>query len=499
MTEVLASLALLMACATGVLAVVLVTHQERILHPLLASALAREARTPGAPGPGLVPGTHWWVVAPDGAVRPRQPGSPSPDAESLELARRAREEGAAVLQTGGGGAIHFAAPLGEGGGTAVARLPAEASARLGSAPRRVALGVLLADALIFTAFGASVLRRRLVLPLRRLRDAAEAVARGDDAARVPEEGAAEAADLAAAFNAMNEALERRTGALEKAVADLRATNAELRQARAGLDRAERLAAVGRLAAGVAHEVGNPMGAVLAFLDLVSREPGLSAQGREHLARAAREGERVREILRQLLDFSRPARGAPARVDLVAAAEETVALVRAQRRYAGIEFQVSREGNPPPAWADPHVVSQVLLNLVLNAGDAVRGQPAGHVHLHIRPAALAVRAGQPAEAARRRRAPDAVECIVSDDGPGVADTDRERVFDPFFTTKEPGEGTGLGLANALRFAEEAGGQLELEPGAPGDGARFALRLPAAPSAAGDLLPPTGLPVRDLPSG
>jgi len=480
MTEVLASLALLMACATGVLAVILVTHQERILHPLLASALTREARSPGATGPALVPGTLWWVVGPDGAIRPRRPGSPPPDSESLELATRARGESAALLQSGGSGAIRFAAPLAEGGGVAVARLPREASARLGAAPRRVAVGVLLADALIFTVFGASVLRRRLVLPLRRLRDAAEAVARGDAAARVPEEGAAEAADLAAAFNAMNEALERRTGALEKAVADLRVANAELRQARAGLDRAERLAAVGRLAAGVAHEVGNPMGAVLAFLDLVRREPGLSASGREHLTRAAREGERVREILRHLLDFSRPARGVPAPVDLAAAAEEAVALVRAQRRYAGVDFRVSREGDPPPAWADPRVVSQTLLNLVLNAGDAVRGRPAGHVHLHVRPAALALRAGQPAEAARQRREPDAVECLVEDDGPGVPEADRERVFDPFFTTKEPGEGTGLGLANALRFAEEAGGHLELAPGAPGGGARFALRLPAQAS-------------------
>jgi len=499
MTEVLASLALLMACATGVLAVLLVTHQERILHPLLATALAREARSAGAPGPALVPGTQWWVVAPDGAVRPRRPGAPGADPESLELARRAREEGAAVLQTGGGGAIHFATPLGQGGGVAVARLPGEAFARLGTAPRRVALGVLLADAVIFTVFGASVLRRRLVLPLRRLRDAAEAVARGDAAARVPEEGAAEAADLAAAFNAMNEALERRTGALEKAVADLRTANGELRRARAGLDRAERLAAVGRLAAGVAHEVGNPMGAVLAFLDLVRREPGLSAQGRAHLARAAREGERVREILRQLLDFSRPARGAPAPVDLAAAAEETVALVRAQRRYADLAFRVSQEGHPPPAWADPHVVAQILLNLVLNAGDAVRGRPAGHVHLHIRPAALAVRKGQPPEDARQRREADAVECIVEDDGPGVAETDRERVFDPFFTTKEPGEGTGLGLANALRFAEEAGGRLELADRPPERGARFVLRLPAARSGGRDLPPPGSPPVRELGCG
>ncbi len=90
-----------------------------------------------------------------------------------------------------------------------------------------------------------------------------------------------------------------------------------------------------------------------------------------------------------------------------------------------------------------------------------------------------------EAAGSRRRSDAVECVVADNGPGIAEEDRERVFDPFFTTKPPGEGTGLGLANAVRFAEEFGGALELLPAGPEGGAVFALRLPAAPG------PATGL--------
>ena len=97
---------------------------------------------------------------------------------------------------------------------------------------------------------------------------------------------------------------------------------------------------------------------------------------------------------------------------------------------------------------------------------------------MRPAPGRVRADDPDRAAalqRRRR--DAVECVVEDNGPGIAEEDRERVFDPFFTTKPPGEGTGLGLANAARFAEEFGGTLELLPARPGGGAVFVLRLPA----------------------
>jgi hypothetical protein len=478
--EVLASLALVMAAATGVLAIVLVTHHERVFQPVLASALSIEARSPHLGPLSAVPGTRWWLLDEAGRAHPRKRGGEPPDAGSLELGREARAAGTALLQIGTPGEpARFAVPLDAGGRVAIARLPRDASRRLHTAPRRVALAVLLADAAIFTVFGGSLLRRRLVLPLRRLRDAAEAVARGEAQTQVPVEGTRETADLAAAFNVMTEALALRTGALEKAVADLRGANRELRQTRAGLDRAERLAAVGRLAAGVAHEVGNPMGAILAFLDLAARDPGLSPDGREHLTRAAREGERVREILRQLLDFSRPARGVPGPLDLAAVAEETAALVRAQRRYAGISIEVVREPGPTLALADSHAVTQILLNLLLNAAVAVDGRSEPRIELRVGPAPLHLRAGEDAAAASARREPDAVCCRVSDNGPGVSEADRERIFDPFFTTKDPGEGTGLGLSNALRLAEENGGRLDLESG--GEGGTFALRLPRAVSA------------------
>jgi two-component system NtrC family sensor kinase len=250
--------------------------------------------------------------------------------------------------------------------------------------------------------------------------------------------------------------------------------------RSGPALGERLAAVGRLAAGVAHEVGNPMGALLAFVDLAGRDPGLAPASREHLARAAQQGERVRRILRQLLDFARPgvAANAPRPFDLAAAAHEAAALVRAQGRYAGLRLDVAVEGEPPRALGDPAGVAQILLNLLLNAADAVVAAGGSRVALLVRPAPLAVREGEPPELARARRAPGGVECRVADDGCGIAEEDRERIFDPFFTTKDPGEGTGLGLSNSLRLAEEMGGALELVEPPEGLRTAFALRLPAA---------------------
>jgi len=347
----------------------------------------------------------------------------------------------------------------------------------------VVLAVLIADGLVFTAFGVTLLRRRLVRPLQRLAGAARELADGDLSVRAPAEGPHETWEVASAFNEMSEALETRTGALEKAVADLRQSNDQLRDARVELDRAERLAAVGSLAAGVAHEVGNPMGAMLAFVELAKRDAGLSDAGRSHLDRVLQEGARVRTILRQLLDFSRPPRTERVAVDLVGLARETAQLVGAQRRFTGVRIDVEAEGQPPEALADPAAVAQIVLNLLLNAVEALLASPSSEprVRVVVRAVPGRTRAGdQPAEAVRRGRIA-AVECRVSDNGPGIPEADRERIFDPFYTTRDPGEGTGLGLSNALRFAEELGGRLWLEP-ASGPGSCFVLQLPLAQPAA-----------------
>ncbi len=479
-TEVLAGLAVVMGLATVVLTTVLVMHQERLLRDLLGRSLLAEARSEPAVTEAFVPGTRWWWVSTRGEVQARTPQAGPVDPRSLALAERAREARGPLLQPGAvWEEIRFAAPVDRAGRVAVGRLPREASARLRLHPLGVIAGVLVVDLLVFGAFGASLLRRRVIGPLQRLAGAARAVAEGARETRVPEEGSREAADLARAFNEMTDALEGRSADLEKAVVDLRSANEELRRARAGLDRAERLAAVGQLAAGVAHEIGNPMGAILALLDLAGRDPGLGDEARGHLERAGKEGERVRVILRQLLDFSRPRRAEPEPVDLAGLAEEAVGLVSAQRRYRAVAFEVRAEEALPPARADRGAVMQILLNLVLNAADAaVAHGPSPRVELRLGRVALRRRAGESAGAdrERERRLPDGVECVVADDGAGIPEEIRERIFDPFFTTKPPGEGTGLGLANAARLAEELEGAVELA--APPEGLRtaVALRLP-----------------------
>jgi signal transduction histidine kinase len=478
--EVLISLALLMLAATGVAVAVVRSADEARVRDLVGRALQREARAPGPPARSIHPGTLWWRIPEDGAPRAWGPVSDRIDPLSRAVAEEARRRNASIVRPGHGSEpVRFATVLPDGS-VAVARLTEEASRKLEAVPASLLLGLLAVDAIVFAAFGLALLRRRVVGPLERVAGAAGALAEGDLRVRVPEEGVRETAELAQSFNDMGEALAARTEALEKAVADLRAANRQLQEAREGLDRAERLASVGHLAAGVAHEVGNPIGAMLAFLDLAGRDPALSDASRVHLERAAQQGARVRTILRQLLDLSRPPEGRLEPVDVAAAADEAAALVRAQRAYAGIAVEVEGEAGAPFARADRGVLGQVLLNLLLNAADAIRRQRGeGRVRVRVCGASRRRRADDPPDAAPARRRPDGVAVEVDDDGPGIPEADLERVFAPFFTSKEPGEGTGLGLTNAQRLVESLGGSLTLaSPGELG-GASFRVVLPAEP--------------------
>jgi signal transduction histidine kinase len=235
---------------------------------------------------------------------------------------------------------------------------------------------------------------------------------------------------------------------------------------------------------VAHEVGNPIGAILAFVELVRRDPGIGDASRSHLTRVAGEGERVRGILQQLLDFSRPARPAPARLELAGVLERAVELVAAQRSHRGIRFDGQLDPAAPAAFADAGAVLQILLNLLLNAADALAGVAEPVLRFELRPAALHRRDGDAGagDAGSRTRC-DAVECRISDNGSGIAEDDRERIFDPFYTTKPPGQGTGLGLSTAARLAEELEGTLALAEPPPGFSTSFVLRLPVASQSEG----------------
>ncbi|HEY8120882.1 MAG TPA: ATP-binding protein [Myxococcota bacterium] len=483
--EVLASLGVVMALALLVLVAAAYRNHENTLREVLGPALLAESRGSGEFAPRLPFHAEWWRVDLAGHATPLSVARAPADARVLAIARAAQQRGEALLDFGAvWDRILFAAPLANGDVT-VARLPADASARLRARPAAVFAALALADALVFGAFGFVLLRRRVVAPFEALAALAREIGESGEAVAARVAGPREARAVAEALYEMSVALTGRTKQLSDAVVELRDANQRLRQTRDSLERAERLAAVGRLAAGVAHEVGNPMGAILAFAELVLRDPGISPASRAQLERLLREGDRVRGTLRQLLDLAQPLRTDSRAIELARVVGEATAAVSAQRSYAEIALEAELPADLPLAWGDPDAAHRILLNLLLNAAEAVRGQPERRVRVSLRP----VREGRRREDAGRpppASAPAiAVECEVADTGCGIAEENRERIFEPFFTTRAADGGTGLGLPNALRMAEDQGGGLYLGSPPPGFRTAFVLRLPTQRDAEANL--------------
>jgi signal transduction histidine kinase len=283
----------------------------------------------------------------------------------------------------------------------------------------------------------------IVRPLDRLTRSSELLATGAQHVRVPETGAAEVARLAGAFNAMAAQLRAERLALETRLRDLERATEELRAAERQVIHGEKLASVGRLAAGVAHEIGNPLAAILGLLELL-KEGDLDATRRaEFLGRVQRETERIHYIIRDLLAFARqePVHDTPGQTaDLREVVHDAVNLVRPQKESRDVTIEVripdglGRVAGPQPR------LTQVVLNLLLNALDAIEGK-----------GRIVIEASRVVDA-------DEVVLVVSDDGPGFPPELRDQLFEPFTTTKPAGKGTGLGLAVCHALVTAMGGTI-----------------------------------------
>lgn len=291
------------------------------------------------------------------------------------------------------------------------------------------------DGLLIVMFLWFVLTRYVIEPVRTMQTAAAQVTGGDLAVRLPERGAEELASLAGSFNAM-------TGSLLDKLHRLDVQRQELASSREQVIRSEKLASVGRLAAGVAHEVGNPLQAIMGYTDMLLHKELKLEERKDLLSRVDNETQRIHRIIRELLDYARPVEESIEPVPLEAVVEQAQQLVGPQRKLRGVTIESEGLSTLPAAAANTQRLVQVLVNLLLNAADAMSGE-----------GKISIRGGHDEEGER-------VSVSVANDGPAIPPQDRARIFDPFFTTKEPGDGTGLGLSVAQAIVESYGGELVL---------------------------------------
>jgi two-component system NtrC family sensor kinase len=235
---------------------------------------------------------------------------------------------------------------------------------------------------------------------------------------------------------------------------------EQRALEAQLIQSEKLAAVGQLVSGVAHELNNPLTSIAGLSEFLLERSGLPAAEREHLRVIQEQAGRAGRIVRNLLTFARKGSPGAATVDLNDIVERTAQLVAYELHLRGIALVEERVPGTLPVRGNRDELQQVVLNLVTNAGHAVRDLPPGSLR---RVALVTAREG------------DQAVVRVRDSGPGVDPGLVPQLFTPFFTTKDPGEGTGLGLSLSFRIIEAHGGRLAYQA-APGGGAEFWFALP-----------------------
>jgi signal transduction histidine kinase len=233
-----------------------------------------------------------------------------------------------------------------------------------------------------------------------------------------------------------------------------------------LQERDRLAALGQMAAGLAHEIKNPLGAIKGAAQLLG-EPGGESQPdpatREFVGIILEEVDRLDRVVRSVLDYGRPSKGNPGPVDVNAAVRRTLRVLGSSRDQA-VKFVVQADDELPPVRIDEEQLRQVLINLVKNAEEAMGGRGDVTLTTRTRPGASGARY---------------VEIAVQDSGPGISPDRLEHLFVPFFTTKP--RGTGLGLAISQRLVQSMGGRIEVAS-QPGVGSVFTILLPVLESPA-----------------
>jgi two-component system NtrC family sensor kinase len=355
----------------------------------------------------------------------------------------------------------------------------EIDATIRSSAARIA-GYSLGFVLIASLCVGFLVHRLVYRPLRDLETGAKKLAAGNLDEPIPVRSVDEFGQLAGSFNAMTAALRDTQNKLRESARTLEQKvedrTRQLRVAEAESVQREKLAAVGLLASGIAHELNNPLTGVLTFSYLIRDKLPPGSPDAEDMDLVIRETKRCASIIRRLLDFARQKAPEKKFTDLNKVIEETARFIERPAHLNDIIITMELAQDLPQLWIDENQIKQVVLNVLVNAQQATEGGGSITVRTRVCPEPVAP---EPGAAAVRM-----VEIAVIDTGCGIPAKDLQRIFDPFFTSKEVGKGTGLGLSVSHGIVKAHGGTIKVES-AVGEGSTFCIYLPIQPhEAAGD---------------
>jgi two-component system, NtrC family, sensor kinase len=310
---------------------------------------------------------------------------------------------------------------------------------------------MLVNVLFLSLIGFFRLHGSIIRPLERLVKVSETYSGSEGQVFFPENKGSEFGQLTLALNGLIFRIEEDRKKLRATVDSLGNANKQLIETQKEMIRTEKSAAIGRLSAGLAHEIGNPIGIVQGYLELLNRSDLLEEERGQFISRAVGELERISRLVHQLLDFSRTSMGKPELINLPGLLDDLIELVSSQLKIASISFVKNYNLNRKEIFADSDGLRQVFLNCLLNAVDAIRekgNQEDGEI---------AVTCSEEKD----RGGVEIVKIDITDNGMGIKEENLEKIFDPFFTTKKPGHGTGLGLSVSSAIIETAGGRMWIE--------------------------------------
>ncbi len=336
------------------------------------------------------------------------------------------------------------------------------------------VGISVGFILLFSLSIGILLKRLIYRPLKDLESGAEKVTAGQLDHDIPVRSSDEFGRVAGSFNQMTTALEESRRQMQDLVQNLELKVAQrtkqLLAAKAEVAQGEKLASIGVLASGIAHELNNPLTGVLTFTSLMRKKVAEGSEDAEDLDLVIRETKRCASIIKRLLDFAREKVPVKGFYNLNQVIEDTVRFVERPVSLQQIEIKTDLDPTLPQVWGDADLIKQVILNLLVNAQQAIEGKGSISVQSHM----LATSVSAPSGA----KAVPMVEIVVTDTGCGIPQANLQRIFEPFFTSKEVGKGTGLGLSVSYGIVKAHGGRISAES-VVGSGTTFRVCLPITP--------------------